>query len=342
MRARVLTALLAAAATLAACAPLPEPPPSSEQQTASSLQQAQNQAQEPAGPPLPAGSVIEDAGNVPPSAPETEEVVGSLRPDDAPPEERVPQIVDRGRLIVGIDQSQNLLSFRNPVTSQLEGFEVDLAREIARDIFDNSNAVDFRFIEAGERENALLNDTVDIVISTMSITQDRQEILEFSTPYMNADVRLLTVQGSGVRTYEDLTGETVCIAEGSTSLEHARLHAPESQLLLTRRWSDCLMALQQNQANAIISDNTVLSGMASQDPFTHLTGAAVGQEHYGVAIAKEAEERNTEGLVRQVNSTMERIRRDGTWWTMFDRWFGPYLTSLGPPDLQYREESTDE
>lgn len=342
MRARVLTALLAAAATLAACAPLPEPPPSSEQQTASSLQQAQNQAQEPAGPPLPAGSVIEDAGNVPPSAPETEEVVGSLRPDDAPPEERVPQIVDRGRLIVGIDQSQNLLSFRNPVTSQLEGFEVDLAREIARDIFDNSNAVDFRFIEAGERENALLNDTVDVVISTMSITQDRQEILEFSTPYMNADVRLLTVQGSGVRTYEDLTGETVCIAEGSTSLEHARLHAPESQLLLTRRWSDCLMALQQNQANAIISDNTVLSGMASQDPFTHLTGAAVGQEHYGVAIAKEAEERNTEGLVRQVNSTMERIRRDGTWWTMFDRWFGPYLTSLGPPDLQYREESTDE
>ncbi|AGS35770.1 amino acid ABC transporter glutamin-binding protein [Corynebacterium maris DSM 45190] len=342
MRARVLTALLAAAATLAACAPLPEPPPSSEQQTASSLQQAQNQAQEPAGPPLPAGSVIEDAGNVPPSAPETEEVVGSLRPDDAPPEERVPQIVDRGRLIVGIDQSQNLLSFRNPVTSQLEGFEVDLAREIARDIFGNSNAVDFRFIEAGERENALLNDTVDVVISTMSITQDRQEILEFSTPYMNADVRLLTVQGSGVRTYEDLTGETVCIAEGSTSLEHARLHAPESQLLLTRRWSDCLMALQQNQANAIISDNTVLSGMASQDPFTHLTGAAVGQEHYGVAIAKEAEERNTEGLVRQVNSTMERIRRDGTWWTMFDRWFGPYLTSLGPPDLQYREESTDE
>lgn len=342
MRARVLTALLAAAATLAACAPLPEPPPSSEQQTASSLQQAQNQAQEPAGPPLPAGSVIEDAGNVPPSAPEAEEVVGSLRPDDAPPEERVPQIVDRGRLIVGIDQSQNLLSFRNPVTSQLEGFEVDLAREIARDIFGNSNAVDFRFIEAGERENALLNDTVDVVISTMSITQDRQEILEFSTPYMNADVRLLTVQGSGVRTYEDLTGETVCIAEGSTSLEHARLHAPESQLLLTRRWSDCLMALQQNQANAIISDNTVLSGMASQDPFTHLTGAAVGQEHYGVAIAKEAEERNTEGLVRQVNSTMERIRRDGTWWTMFDRWFGPYLTSLGPPDLQYREESTDE
>lgn len=342
MRARFLPALLVAAATLAACAPGLEPLPSSEQQTAAPDRQGQTQAQEPAGPPLPAGSVIEDAGNVPPATPETEEVVGSLRPDDASPEERVPQIVDRGRLIVGIDQSQNLLSFRNPVTSQLEGFEVDLAREIARDVFSNSNAVDFRFIEAGERENALLNGTVDIVISTMSITQDRQEILEFSTPYMNADVRLLTVQGSGVRTYEDLPGETVCIAEGSTSLEHARLHASESQLLLTRRWSDCLMALQQNQANAIISDNTVLSGMASQDPFTHLTGASVGQEHYGVAIAKEAEEHNTEGLVRQVNATMERIRRDGTWWTMFDRWFGPYLTSLGPPDLQYREESTDE
>lgn len=342
MRARFLTALLAAAVTLTACAPAPEPPPSSTQQTAAPDRRAQNQAPEPAGPPLPAGSVIEEADNVPPTPPETEDVVGSLRPDDASPEERVPQIVDRGRLIVGIDQSQNLLSFRNPVTSQLEGFEVDLAREIARDIFGNSNAVDFRFIEAGQRENALLQGTVDVVISTMSITQDRQEILEFSTPYMNADVRMLTVQGSGVRTYEDLPGETVCIAEGSTSLEHARLHASESQLLLTRRWSDCLMALQQHQTDAIISDDTVLSGMAAQDPFTHLTGASVGQEHYGVAIAKESEERDTQGLVRQVNSTIERIRRDGTWWTMFDRWFGPYLTSLGPPDLQYREESTDE
>ncbi|WP_394284019.1 glutamate ABC transporter substrate-binding protein [Corynebacterium sp.] len=342
MRPRFLTALLTAAALLSACSPLPEPPPPLEQQTAPALHQAQNRAQAPAGPPLPAGSVFEDADNVPPATPETEEVVGSLRPDDATPEERVPEILERGRLIVGIDQSQNLLSFRNPVTSQLEGFEVDLAREIARDVFDNSNAVDFRFIEAGERESALLKGTVDVVISTMSITQDRQEILEFSTPYMNSDVRLLTVQGSGVRTYEDLTGETVCIAEGSTSLEHARLHASDSQLLLTRRWSDCLMALQQNQADAIISDDTVLSGIAAQDPFTHLTGASVGQEHYGVAIAKESEKHDTGGLVRQVNSTMERIRRDGTWWTMFDRWFGPYLTSLGPPDLQYREEPTDE
>ncbi|HZK31842.1 MAG TPA: glutamate ABC transporter substrate-binding protein [Corynebacterium sp.] len=341
MRFRSLCSLLAAAGLLASCAPVPEEP-AQQTQTAESVRRSQRMAPDPAGPPRPAGSVLEEPGAVEPSHLDTDDVIGSLRPDDTPPAERVPQITERGRLIVGIDQSQNLLSFRNPVSGQLEGFEVDLAREIARDIFGNSNAVDFRFIEAGERENSLLEGTVDVVISTMSITQERQEILEFSTPYMNANVRMLTVQGSGIRNYEDLASRTVCIGEGSTSLEHARRHAPDSTLLLTRRWSDCLMALQQNQADAIISDNTVLSGIAAQDPFTHLTGSSLGQEHYGVAIARDSEKLNSGGLVRQVNATIERLQEDGTWWTMFDRWFGPYLTSLGPPDLNYREESIDE
>ena len=67
---------------------------------------------------------------------------GSLRPDDKKPEERIPEIVKRGRIIVGVDQSQYLLSFRDNATGELKGFEVDLAREIARDIFGDPDKVD--------------------------------------------------------------------------------------------------------------------------------------------------------------------------------------------------------
>ena len=74
---------------------------------------------------------------------------GSLRPDTDPrtgqevsPTRRVPTIVERGRLVVGVAQSLNQLGFRDPVTGELAGFEIDLAREIARDIFGDPNRID--------------------------------------------------------------------------------------------------------------------------------------------------------------------------------------------------------
>ena len=91
--------------------------------------------------PLPQGATIERAGAEPPNKIITTNLLGSLAPDNRSPGERVPEIISRGRLIVGIDQSQNLLSFRNTITGELQGFEVDIAQEIAAHIFGNPTKI---------------------------------------------------------------------------------------------------------------------------------------------------------------------------------------------------------
>ncbi|MBC3185745.1 glutamate ABC transporter substrate-binding protein [Corynebacterium sp. zg-331] len=292
------------------------------------------------GPPVPAGAIMERPGGrraAEEENPVADKAEGSLRPDAAEPRERIPEIVARGRLIVGVDQSLYRISYRDPRYGDVRGFEVDLAREIARDIFGDPSKVEFRFMESADSLDSLNRGTVDAVIRTMSITAQRQETIAFSAPYLSTHKRLLVSTNADIESAEDLSGRTVCVADGSTGLIEARAQAPHSSILKTRSWSDCLVALQQHQTDAILADDVLLSGIAAQDQFTHIVGPALSQEDYGVAMARP-EEGGNPGLVRQVNATLERIRADDTWWDMYNRWFGPYLTSPGPPPLDYRPE----
>ena len=104
----------------------------------------------------------------------------------------MPDIVKRGRLIVGVDPSLNLLSFREGATGELRGFEIDLAREIARDIFGDPDKVDFKFLNTSGPEDAIDSGQVDLLLRNTSITPERQEDMAFSIPYLRADIRLLT------------------------------------------------------------------------------------------------------------------------------------------------------
>ncbi|AJK69801.1 glutamate ABC transporter substrate-binding protein [Corynebacterium marinum] len=293
------------------------------------------------GPPLPDGATVEEPGEQEPREINTWDITGSLRPEpgEVNLEETIPRIMERGRIIVGVDQSQNLLSYRDGVTGELRGFEVDLAREISRDIFGDPDRVDFRFVESSSRVEALAHREVDMIIRTMTVTRTRQQDVAFSTPYLTSDSRLLVMRNSDIEDVSQLPGRTVCVTDGSTALEKARMYAPQSRILKTRSWADCLVALQQNQTDAILSDDTILSGIAAQDPYTTIIGSSLASESYAVAMPIPGDEYDSSGLIRQVNTTIERIREDGTWWRLYDRWFAVYLATSGPPPLSYRPEA---
>ena len=250
----------------------------------------------------------------------------------------MPDIVKRGRLIVGVDRSNNLMSYRDAATGDVRGFEVDIAREIARDIFGDPNKVDFRFIESSDRVNALNTGAVDMIVRTMTISPEREHDVAFSIPYMNTQTRMLVLTNSGIKSVKDAAGKTLCGVGASTALETIREHAPKSDILVTRSWGDCLMALQLNQADGIVVDDALLSGMAAQDSYTSIVGEPLETENYGVAVRRPSKQHDTRPLLRQVNSTLERIRRDGTWSSIFEEWLGAYLEEPTLPSGKYIEE----
>ena len=95
-------------------------------------------------------------------------------------------------------------------------------------------------------------------------------------------------------------------------------------------WADCLVALQQHDVDAISTDDAILAGLVAQDPYLHIVGPNLAEEPYGIGINLT----NTP-LVRFVNATLDRIRNDGTWDTLYRRWLTVLGPAPGPPTPRY-------
>ena len=279
-------------------------------------------------PPTPAGMEQLPPDTPAPAVAEAENCdrTASLRPfpTRAAADAAVASIKARGRLLVGLDIGSNLFSFRDPITGEITGFDVDIAGEVARDIFGTPQAVEYRILSSADRILALQNNTVDIVVKTMTITCERREKINFSTVYFTASQRILAPRESAIAGPSDLSGKRVCVARGTTSLNRVREIDPPPVIITVVTWADCLVALQQREVDAVSTDDAILAGLMAQDPYLHIVGPDMADEPYGIGINLT----NT-ALVRFVNGTLERIRADGTWDTLYRRW----LTVLGPTPI---------
>ncbi|MFC4002984.1 glutamate ABC transporter substrate-binding protein [Prauserella oleivorans] len=288
--------------------------------------------------PMPAGAGLarDVEGNG--TADRSCDPTASLAPDPSiPPGSTMDEIRDRGYLVVGVDQNTFPFGFRNPTTGQLEGFDIDIAREITRSIFGNPDAVQFRAISSAQRIGVLGGDPeykgeqVDIVVRTFSITCDRLEDINFSTVYYVAGQRVLVNENSSARGLGDLGGKRVCAADQSTSLQNIARAEPRPVPVQVDDWSDCLVLLQQGQVDAVSTDDTILAGMAQQDPTTKVVGERFTDELYGVGIPKDDED-----MVRFVNAVLERVRAE-TWRDSYRRWgLQDWLGPAQPPAPNYR------
>ncbi|TPG32744.1 glutamate ABC transporter substrate-binding protein [Mycolicibacterium hodleri] len=254
-------------------------------------------------------------------------------PGAMPPGSTMAAILERGRLIVGVDQATNLFGSRNPATGRLEGFDIDLARELARDIFGDPDRVDLRVVTAAQRETALQEGQVDLVVRTYSITCDRKNKVAFSTPYYVAKQRILATKGSGIRSAADLSGKRVCAVKGTTSLAALFALDPRPTLYGVSQWTDCLVMIQQGQVDAISTDDVVLAGLKDQDQKNlELVGPSIGDEPYGVGVKL-----GNDDLVRFVNGALAQMREDGTWERLYQANLQEVAPSPGPPQARYQD-----
>ena len=309
-RIRRVNILLAVAVVLAGCShtesltvatvpTLPPPTPVGMQQL-------------PPQPPLPMDDASQDCN-----------ATASLRPfpTKAEADAAVADIRARGRLIVGLDIGSNLFSFRDPITGEITGFDVDIAGEIARDIFGAPSHVEYRILSSEERVTALQHSEVDVVVKTMTITCERRKLVNFSTVYLDANQRILAPRDSPITKVADLSGKRVCVARGTTSLHRIQQIDPPPVIVSVVNWADCLVAMQQREIDVVSTDDSILAGLVEEDPYLHIVGPNMATQPYGIGVNL-----NNTGLVRFVNGTLERIRRDGTWNTLYRKW----LTVLGP------------
>ena len=262
----------------------------------------------------------------------------SLRPGRNPAPGAMPagstmaEIANRGRLRVGVDQNTYLFGFRNPVTGQLEGFDIDLAREMARDLLGDPDKIDFLSLSAADRETALKDGKVDMVVRTFSATCDRRQRVGFSAVYFSTDRRVLAAKSSGISSTKDLAGKRVCVVVGTTVVPVLLSLPQPPKVTGATNYTDCLVLLQQGQVDAISTDTPILLGLAAQDPNLAVVGESLGTDNFAVGVPKERTD-----LIRFVNGVLERMRSDGTWDRIYNTRLGSLGPSPGPPIPRYQD-----
>jgi polar amino acid transport system substrate-binding protein len=263
------------------------------------------------------------------SAPSCNPHASSLRPSGPPqvtPGSFMAKIRARGYLIAGVDQSTYHFGFLNPLNGQIEGFDIDMIRAVAQAIFGNPNKVQFKAITDAQRIPDILSGAVDIVAHTMTITCARLQQVDFSSVYFDAAQRVLVLKNSPAKSLANLKGQKVCATTGSDSL--SVIAKAGAFPVAVPYWTDCLVLLQQGDVAAISTDDSILDGLAAQDPWTKIIGPPLTSEPYGLAISKQHPE-----FVRFVNAVLQQLRTDGQWKSIYTRWLG--TPAKDPPPAHY-------
>jgi polar amino acid transport system substrate-binding protein len=244
-------------------------------------------------------------------------------PNDLPAGSTMARIAERGRLIAGVSADTYLLGSRNPLNGRIEGFDIDMVKAVTKAIFGDETKYQLKVITAAQRIPALQEGEVDLVARNMTITCDRWTQIAFSSEYYRSGQKILVRKGSKATSLADLKGQKVCAPRGTSSMENLIKLAPEAIPVGSDNHTGCLVLFQQSEVAAITGDDTVLAGLAAQDPYAIVPEQrAFTQEPYGLGIpAKNVD------FVRFVNARLAQMRSDGEWTAIYNRWLAD---SLGP------------
>jgi polar amino acid transport system substrate-binding protein len=265
----------------------------------------------------------------------------SLRPSGAlpapgqlPAGSYMDTIRKRGRLILGTSQDTLLFGSRNPFSGVVEGFDVDMGRQIAQAIFGDGDPdrLQIVILPYDQRVATVEKGGVDLVAETMTINCDRLRTVDFSTVYYQAGQKVLVPSNSKATRIEDLGGKRVCAATGSTSLANLDKVSTHPVPVAAATQADCLVKFQEGEVDAISTDDTILAGLAAQDPYAKVVGPAFTDEPYGMATSKQHPE-----FTRFINAVLERERTDGTWAALYKKWLGRFGPAPTPPAARYKD-----
>lgn len=249
-----------------------------------------------------------------------------------PPGSYGAKVLERGKVIIGVRYDIPLYGFMNPKTGAVEGFEIDMGKELARALFGDPTKVEFRQVVSRTRIPMLQEGVVDVVIANLTQTKKRMEEIDFSDMYNLAGMQALVAEGSPIKSLADLKTATIAVAKGGTGEQTMRVVYPEAKLLLLDSHGDSFQALVSRRATAFVADDTTLQGMQEKLKGFRVVPERITFEPHAMGVAKGRPE-----FVAFLNAFIRDLKASGKWKEFYRKNIGdaPKEPPPGTPEPQW-------
>ncbi|MDF2503375.1 MULTISPECIES: transporter substrate-binding domain-containing protein [Clostridium] len=241
----------------------------------------------------------------------------SQKSDSSSAQSDIKAIKDRGKLKVGVKVDVPKFGYKNPKTSKIEGFEIDLSKAIAKKILGDENKVEFEAVTAKTRGPLLDSGDVDMIAATFTITDERKKSYNFSDPYFTDSVGLMVKKASGIKDLKGLNGKTIGVAQSATSKQaiqdSAKKVGSTVKFLEFGSYPEIKAALDSGRIDCFSVDGSILFGYL--DSSTEILKERFTPQEYGIASKK-----GNDALAKTINETINDMKKSGEIDKLIKKW----------------------
>jgi ABC-type amino acid transport substrate-binding protein len=223
----------------------------------------------------------------------------------------------RGKLIAGVKTDFPPFGFLDK-KGVIKGFDIDIAKALAKELFGNEKAVEFVPVTTENRIAFLTSKKIDVIVATLTITEERKKKIDFSIPYFISGELILVQGDSKITKYQDLAGKKVATIRGSVGDIAIRELVPTAERIKFERNFEALQALKERRVEAFVQDYVLLYNFVQKNPGLRIAGLEPFRPApYGLGVRKGDKE-----WLDFINSTLVKMEERGEYEKLLEKWFG--------------------
>ena len=215
-------------------------------------------------------------------------------------------------LKVGTNVGYVPFEFKTDNKSELQGFDIDLIKAIAEKMNYRVEFYDYVF---DDLITALNNKEVDVIISSMTITDERKTQISFSEPYFSSGLAIVAGKNSKINSLSDLEGKTILVEKGTTGADIAKT-VKSANVLEFDSLSDKFSIIKHWNGAALITDRPVMEYSLKNVDGLKIIGKNLTHEEYGIGLRKADTK-----LQQEINSALKSLKNSGEYDKIYDKWF---------------------
>jgi len=249
--------------------------------------------------------------------------------DSATQVSSIEQIKKNGVVRIGVFSDKPPFGYLD-AQGKNQGFDVEIAKHVAKDLLGDENKVQFVLTEAANRVEYLKANKVDIIFANFTVTPEREQVVDFAKPYLKVALGVVSPKNKPITDIAQLKDQTLLVNKGTTADSFFSKQHPEIKLQKYEQNTETFDALKDGRGVALAHDNLLVLAWAKENP-NYIVGITnLGEQDL---IAPAVQKGNKE-LLDWLNQDLDKLAKEGVIHQAYEKTLKPvYGDGIPAKDL---------